>query len=152
MGISQKLDVLNKAGLSKDNFMDKDSGENIKQVKGKITSHFTPSPAASKAHATKDAEGAKESKECLRVNLERELEGISWEDSDFDEESLAQVERGNGVETLNSEQPQAGMEKSTVGSPVTEPGADSTFDTFDDHQLALLDSCDEQPSSKKTRI
>merc|ERR1719322_1858836 len=25
--ISQKLDVLNKAGLSKDNFMDKDSGE-----------------------------------------------------------------------------------------------------------------------------
>ena len=98
--ISQKLDVLNKAGLSKDNFMDKDSGENIKQVtggKGKITSHFTPSPAATsktgKAHSTKVA-----SKECLRVsstvNLERELEGISWEDSDFDEESLAQVERG----------------------------------------------------------
>ena len=56
--ISQKLDVLNKAGLSKDNFLDKDSGENIKQNvdKGKITSHFTPSPAASKigkAAATK---------------------------------------------------------------------------------------------------
>ena len=102
--ISQKLDVLNKAGLSKDNFMDKDSGENIKQVtggKGKITSHFTPSPAATsktgKAHSTKVVE-AEGSKECLRVsstvNLERELEGISWEDSDFDEESLAQVERG----------------------------------------------------------
>jgi len=159
--ISQKLDVLNKAGLSKDNFMDKDSGENIKQVtggKGKITSHFTPSPAATsktgKAHSTKVVE-AKASKECLRVsstvNLERELEGISWEDSDFDEESLAQVERG--VEkTLDSVQ--AGTEKSTGGgSPVTEPGADSTFDTFDDHELALLDGCDEeQPSSKKPRI
>ena len=102
--ISQKLDVLNKAGLSKDNFMDKDSGENIKQVtggKGKITSHFTPSPAATsktgKAYSTKVV-AAEASKECLRVsstvNLERELEGISWEDSDFDEESLAQVERG----------------------------------------------------------
>ena len=108
--ISQKLDVLNKAGLSKDNFMDKDSGENIKQVvggRGKITSHFTPSPAASKttgkAHSTKTeaaAEEAKEPKECLRasstVNLERELEGISWEDSDFDEESLGQVETLQG--------------------------------------------------------
>ena len=51
-------------------------------------------------------------------------------------------------------QPQAGTGKSTgEGSPVTDLKADSTFDTFDDHELALLDGCDdEQPSSKKPRI
>jgi len=126
--ISQKLDVLNKAGLSKDNFLDKDSGENIKQNvdKGKITSHFTPSPAASKigkAAATKAvAAGQRTGSTGSTSKITNAIADIHWDD-DFDDEDLALIDE---VTTTEKDK-----EKTEVND-----------DTFNQDDLACFESCD----------
>jgi len=146
--ISQKLDVLNKAGLSKDNFMDKDSGENIRQTssKGKITNHFSPSPAASKT-TSKTAQSSTAAVAADRTNssgsetgkISSSLAGMAW-DEDFDEADLALLD--------------GGATEAADGQPEKSKTPEATEDnSFNDDDLALFEDCDmdEPPDSKKPR-